>query len=345
MNRSSERMSNSESVALLPDESAGEAEQNSNRTRSRKRYAVWQFFEELPNEAKAICIHCRSKISYHKGIGISHLQNHIRSSCKELPSDIDRNSIFPKSVSSLDLRNFVLDPRLVRDFMTKFWITANIAFRKIENGFFKRMMKSAHPSLEVHGRQTLQNDCMLVYREERKKIANGFANTDSCVSFTSDMWTSIQNLGYICLTAHYIDGDFNLHHHTINFKQVPHPHNAAAIHSTIMDCLYEWDLSNKAFAFTLDNATSNGRAVEKLSETLWTHMPFEGDDLHVRCTAHILNSVVQDGMETIRSAVEPVRDVIKHITSSSSRLQFFNTIPPQFNLNPKRGFKLDVSTR
>ena len=148
MNRSSERMSNSESVALLPDESAGEAAQNSNRTRSRKRSAVWQFFEELPNEGKAICIHCGSKFSYHKGIGISHLQNHIRSSCKELPSDIDRNSIFPKSVSSIDVRNFVL----VRDFMTKFWITGNIAFRKIENDFFKRMMRSAHPSLEVHGR-------------------------------------------------------------------------------------------------------------------------------------------------------------------------------------------------
>jgi len=78
MNRSSERMSNSESVALLPDESAGEAAQNSNRTRSRKRSAVWQFFEELPNEAKAICIHCGSKFSYHKGIGISHLKNNIR---------------------------------------------------------------------------------------------------------------------------------------------------------------------------------------------------------------------------------------------------------------------------
>jgi len=188
-------------------------------------------------------------------------------------------------------------------------------------------MRSAHPSLEVYGRQTLKNDCMSVYREERKKIMNGFANTDSCVSFTSDMWTSIQNLGYICLTAHYIDGDFNLHHHTINFKQVPHPHNAAAIHSNIMDCLYEWDLSNRAFAFTLDNATSNNGAVRKLRETLWTHMSFGGDDLHVRCSAHILNLVVQDGMETIRSVVEPVRDVIKHISSSSSRLQIFNTIP------------------
>ena len=72
---------------------------------------------------------------------------------------------------------------------------------------------------------------------------------------------------------------------------------------------------------------------------------FEGDDLHVKCTAHILNLVVQDGMKTIQSAVEPVRDVIKHITSSSSRLQIFNTIPQQFNLKPKRGFNLVVSTR
>jgi hypothetical protein len=193
----------------------------------------------------------------------------------------------------VDVGNFVLDPKLVRDFMTKFWITANVAFRKIENGFFKRMMRSAHPSLEIHGKQTP--------KKREKKIASGFANTDSCVSFTSDIWTSVQNLGYMCLTAHYIDEDFNLHHHTINFKQVPHPHNAAAIHSTIMDCLYEWDLSNKAFAFTLDNATSNDGAVKKLRETLWTDMPFEGSDLHVRCTAHILNLVVQDGMETIRS--------------------------------------------
>ena len=52
-------------------------------------------------------------------------------------------------------------------------------------------------------------------------------------------------------------------------------YNAVAIHSTIMDYFYEWDMSNKAFVFTLDNATSNDRAVKKLSETLWTHMPLK----------------------------------------------------------------------
>ncbi|KAL6912186.1 hypothetical protein ACP4OV_000991 [Aristida adscensionis] len=207
------------------------------------------------------------------------------------------------------------------------------------------MMKSAHPSLEVCGRQTLRVDCVSIHAAERKMFANGFENMDSCISFTVDMWTSCQNLGYICLTAHYIDGEFNLHSHTINFKQVPHPHNAAATHSTIMDCLYEWDIANKAFAFTLDNATSNDKAVRKLKAALWTDLPFQGHDLHVRCSAHILNLIVQDGMETIQDVIEPVRDVVKHIVSSSSRLQIFNTIPQQFGLQPKRGFTLDVCTR
>jgi hypothetical protein len=97
-------------------------------------------------------------------------------------------------VSGVDVRSFVLDPKIVRDFMTKFWITSNISF---------------------------------------KKIASGFSNIDSCVSFTSDMWNSVQNLGY----TYFIDEEWNLHKHLINFKQVPHPHNVAAIHSTIMNCL------------------------------------------------------------------------------------------------------------
>jgi hypothetical protein len=100
MNRSTERMPNSGSLALL-NEGADEVVQNSGRG-SRRRSPVWNYFEELPNEGKAMCIHCRSKLAYHQGLGISHLRNHITTACKE-PPDIDRSSIFPKGVSSLDL--------------------------------------------------------------------------------------------------------------------------------------------------------------------------------------------------------------------------------------------------
>lgn len=355
------KMSNSQTAEQLQLGGVDDVTQLTNR-RSKKRSRVWEFFKELPEEGKAICIYCQSKLSYHQGIGVSHFKRHILAGCHEFPSDIDRNAIFPVSDPVVDARfvvdptvfpvsdpivdaRFVVDPAVTRDFMTKFWISANIAFRKIENVFFKKMMKSAHPSLHVHGRKTLKKDCLAVYDEEKKKIENSLANSGSHVSFTTDVWTSIQELGYICLTAHYIDDEFNLHMHTISFRSVPYPHNATAIHSTIMDCLYDWDLSNKAFAFTLDNATSNTAAVNKLKAKLWTDKPFGGEDLHVKCTTHILNLVVQDGMDTIKDATEPVRDVVKHVNSSGPRLQTFNLLPEMSGHEPKKRLKLDVPRR
>lgn len=337
-------MSASQSTEQVCDEGVDEVTQLNNR-RSKKRSRVWDFFKELPDEGKAICLYCESKLKYHPKNGVSHFKRHILSGCQEFPTDIDRNAIFPVIEPIGDASGFVVDPAVTRDFMNKFWISANLAFRKIENGFFKKMMKSAHPSLQVHGRKTLKKDCVSVYEEEKKKIANSLANSGSHVSFTTDMWTSVQELGYICLTGHYIDSEFNLHMHTLSFKSVPYPHNVAAIHNTIMDCLYDWDLSNKAFAFTLDNATSNTAAVNKLKAKLWTDKPFGGDDLHVRCAAHILNLVVQDGMDIIKGAIDPVKDVVKHVNSSGPRLQTFNLLPEMDGHKPKKGLTLDVPTR
>jgi hypothetical protein len=112
-----------------------------------------------------------------------------------------------------------------------------------------------------------------------------------------------------------------------------------------MDCLHDWDLSNKAFAITLDNATSNTAAVNKLKAKIWTDKPFGGQDLHVRCAAHILNLVVQDGMDIIKEAIQPVRDVVKHVNSSGPRLQSVNLLPEMSGHKPKKGLKLDVPTR
>jgi hypothetical protein len=211
------KMSHSGSALQINSEGGDEVSQLSSR-RGKKRSAVWNHFEELPLEGKVMCIHCQARLSNNQGTGISHLRNHIMVSCKQIPPDIDRSSIFACNASTTDTSNFIVDPKITRDFMTKFWISANVAFKKIEDKFFKKMMKSAHPSLEVHGRKTLKNDCMAVYGDERRKNMSCFASLDSRVSFTTDMWTSVLELGYICLTVHYIDEEFKLHSHLLYFK-------------------------------------------------------------------------------------------------------------------------------
>jgi hypothetical protein len=90
-------MSNSQTAGQSQvGEGVDEATQLTNR-RSKKRSRVWEFFRELPEEGKAICMYCQKKLSYHQGFGVSCMKRHIISGCQEFPSDIDRNAIFPVS--------------------------------------------------------------------------------------------------------------------------------------------------------------------------------------------------------------------------------------------------------
>jgi len=71
----------------------------------------------------------------------------------------------------------------------------------------------------------------------------------------------------------------------------------------------------------------------------------EGAHLHVRCFAHILNILVQDGMELIHAAIEKIRELLKSIESSPSRIQNFNSIATNKGLKAKRGIYLDIPNR
>jgi hypothetical protein len=70
----------------------------------------------------------------------------------------------------VDARGFVVDPIVTRNFMTKFWSSASIAFKKIQNGLFKKLMNSAHPSLYVHGRKTLKRIILLCMMKRRRRV-------------------------------------------------------------------------------------------------------------------------------------------------------------------------------
>uniref|UniRef100_A0A1J3FJV6 Putative AC transposase n=1 Tax=Noccaea caerulescens TaxID=107243 RepID=A0A1J3FJV6_NOCCA len=45
----------------------------------------------------------------------------------------------------------------------------------------------------------------------------------------------------------------------------------------------------------------------------------EGDYFHIRCCAHILKLIVQDGLDVISTALSKIRDTVKYIKASTSR--------------------------
>ena len=51
-------------------------------------------------------------------------------------------------------------------------------------------------------------------------------STAANINFTTDMWTSRRNDGYIGITAHWIDQDFTIHEALLACELLPSPHTA-----------------------------------------------------------------------------------------------------------------------
>lgn len=70
-----------------------------------------------------------------------------------------------------------------------------------------------------------------------------------------------------------------------------------------------------------------------------------GKWIHMRCTAHILNLVVQDGIKNIDKSIENIRCAIKWIKNSGARLENFTKCAENSRCASTKHLILDVAHR
>ncbi|XP_031268523.1 zinc finger BED domain-containing protein RICESLEEPER 2-like [Pistacia vera] len=148
------------------------------------------------------------------------------------------------------------------------------------------------------------------------------------------------------LTGHWIDDHWKFNRRVLNFIHLPPPHSGVAIADAIFKCLMDWGIEAKVHTISVDNASSNDVAVKVLKDNFQVigKLICGGKMFHVRCCAHILNLVVQDGLYQIKHIIEDIRDTVSYINSSESRLKVFAEIVQQRRL-PFRKLILDCKTR
>ncbi|KAL9683781.1 hypothetical protein QQ045_021206 [Rhodiola kirilowii] len=132
------------------------------------------------------------------------------------------------------------------------------------------------------------------------------------------MWSSRQKMGYMSITAHWIDDKWNMQKRILSFKMVEYPHTGDSLASHMYEELIDWHLHDKVFTLTLDNASSNDVLVTRLASHLML-TSVSNQLLHVRCTCHILNLIVQDGLSVLSPSIEKITAIVRSMNSSIKR--------------------------
>ncbi|XP_027171948.1 zinc finger BED domain-containing protein RICESLEEPER 2-like [Coffea eugenioides] len=133
----------------------------------------------------------------------------------------------------------------------------------------------------------------------------------------------------------------------LNFSYMPPPHNGVALAEKIYSLASSWGIERKLFAITLDNASANDSCVAILKNQLKlkNSLICDGMLFHVRCCAHILNLIVQDGLKEIDKSVELIRECVKYVKGSQTRKLRFTECVTQTSLDSKKALVQDVPTR
>ena len=127
---------------------------------------------------------------------------------------------------------------------------------------------------------------------------------------------------------------------------VPCPHTGEVICDALLKCLQSWDLDCRVSTITLDNCSANDNMIGLMEARLDEgSLMLGGQYLHMCCCAHILNLIVQDGLDVIKKSIARIRESIGYWIATPKRYEKFVKTTQQQKVEVKKKLVLDCKTR
>lgn len=146
--------------------------------------------------------------------------------------------------------------------------------------------------------------------------------TKNSISLTCDVWTAPHGNenSYLAVTAHWFHPDsWLMMKRTIDFKLFGYPHTGANLLKILLDVMAEYKIDDKVFSMSLDNASNNTNAINRMKLRL---KPILDDDFfHTRCIAHIINISVQAGLQVCDDLRTKFKNLLTTIYGTSNQRQ------------------------
>jgi hypothetical protein len=149
----------------------------------------------------------------------------------------------------------------------------------------------------------------------------------------------------------------------IGLRLIDEAHTGRNIVERVAIVVDEYGLTNKFFAITLDNVSSNITAISFLKPLFSSYLgldfpepsadiAYDYDDpddlstifLHQRCACHIINLIVKSCLTILKQYLDDFRKAINFLNSSNQRIGAYKSYCLSMDVTPRK-FGVDIDVR
>ena len=164
---------------------------------------------------KAECKYCKKKLVGSSKCGTRHLHDHFNSCARRPVRDI-RQHILVGQQKKVDgttsyVSKYTFNPDTSRKDLTKMIIIHEYPLSIVKHHGFRKFVGGLPPLFNVSSRNTIKSDFFKIYDIERQNTLKMLEKNTSRVAVMTNIWTtSNQKKGFMALTAHFIDQNWNM---------------------------------------------------------------------------------------------------------------------------------------
>ena len=116
-----------------------------------------------------------------------------------------------------------------REMLAEAIIKHNLPFSFVEYEGIRKVFSYLNSDVKHISRNTSKADVLKLYKKEKNDVKNKLKSILGRIRLTLDLWTSVTSEGYICLTVHYVDENWELKNIILNFCHMPPPHTGTLL--------------------------------------------------------------------------------------------------------------------
>lgn len=142
------------------------------------------------------------------------------------------------------------------------------------DAFHEYITRAHNPRFVRSSRQTIGRELIKHYNGRMESLIETLKSSVSSVALTSDIWSGKAKEDYISVVAHYVNSDWGLEKRLLGLRPIESAHTGSNIAEHVSMVVDDYGISDKFFAITLDNASSNKTAMSLLQPMFTGYLDF-----------------------------------------------------------------------